>query len=57
MIDTLLLKLFIKIGTRWFGNIMVTTDRETDRASTIIFSTKYYTIDKISRYMKKESIV
>lgn len=57
MIDSLLLRMFIWIGKRWFEHIMITTERGSGRTATIIFSTRYYTIDKLFRYMKKEDFV
>jgi hypothetical protein len=36
---------------------MITTDTKTGRAATIAFSTKYYTIEKMYVWMKKENIV
>lgn len=57
MIDRFLLWLFVKLGCLWFKHIMITTDTKTGRAATIAFSTKYYTIEKMYLWMKKENIV
>jgi hypothetical protein len=36
---------------------MITTDQRTGRAATVVFSTKYYTVEKMCVWMKKENIV
>jgi hypothetical protein len=57
MIDRFLLWLFIKLGCLWFKHILITTDKKTGRASTVAFSTKYYTVEKMYAWMKEKDIV
>lgn len=57
MLESLRMRLFVWLATRWFPHLTFSTDPTTGSVVTMIFSCKEETVDRVMSWMVKEDIL